>query len=187
MKKLLLVLILLPLLSLGQTWTTQMDSLAKVTEKTNNLPHGICRAFALQESNYNQYAVRAEGNYIEKDGSYARGIRASAYKFSKDNNWQPSFLTEVVQRGESWTMWQLMGDNLRDLGFSYPFFQQDLSLPDQFKYFSLFISKLLKKNSGNIAYTASEYNGGSGAIRGGNFRNKSYVQHILKNIDNFKY
>ncbi len=182
-----IIFILFSITSLGQIWTTQMDSLAKLTEQRDSLPHGICRAFALQESNYNQYATRAEGNYIEDNGSYAKNIRIQSLNFSREHQYQPSVLTEIVQRGQSWTMWQIMGSNLRDMGFKYRYFQEDLSLPDQFKYFSTFISKLLKKHQYNIAYTASEYNGGQGAIRNGDFRNKSYVDHILKNLEKFKY
>ncbi len=164
-----------------------MDSLAKITETNYNLPHGICRSFALQESNYNQYAIRAEANYIEANGTYARNIRAASYQYAKAHNWQPSFLTEVVQRGESWGLWQIMGSNMRDMGFDCPFFAGCIDLDDQFKYFGIFISKLLKKYNGDISYAAAAYNGGYGAIRNGNFRNASYVNHILANIEKFKY
>lgn len=164
-----------------------MDSLAHVTEKQYNLPHGICRSFALQESNYNQYALRAEASYINADGAYARNIRLAAYAFSKAHKYQPSFLTEVVQRGESYGLYQIMGSNMRDMGFDCPFFAPCIGLEDQFKYFAIFIGRLLKKNNGNVSFVASEYNGGYGAIRGGDFRNKGYVSNILRNLERFKY
>lgn len=185
--KLFILTLLFPLLTSGQEWTAKMDSLAKVTESKYNLPHGICQAFALQESNYNKYAVRAEANYLSDTGRYAMNIKKASYKFSKEHNWQPSVLTEIVQRSQSYTMFQIMGSNLRELGLQVPFFEQDLRLKDQFEYFAKFISRLLKKHNGNISYTASEYNGGYGAIRGGNFRNKKYVDNILRNIEKFKY
>ena len=171
----------------AQTWTARMDSLAKVTECKYDLPHGICQAFALQESNYNPYAVRAEGNYITAGGIYASNIRKQSIVFAKNHNYAPSILTEVVQRGQSWTMWQIMGQNLRDLGFDSPFFAGAMWLKKQFEYFATFIGKLLKKHNGNLSYAASEYNGGFGAIRKGNFRNAGYVKNILRNLKQFAY
>ncbi len=182
-----LFLILLPFLSSGTGWSNEMDSLAKITETKYKLPHGICRAFALQESNYNQYATRVESNYISDSTTFARNIRLQAYEFSKRHQWQPSVLTEVVQRGTSYTLFQIMGENLRNMDFQYPFFYEDLALRDQFRYFGTFISTLLIKHQGNVAFAASEYNGGSGAIRGGDFKNPRYVHHILRYLDEFKY
>lgn len=171
----------------AQTWTPRMDELARTIETEYNLPHGICRAFALQESGYNPYAVRAEGNYINAGGRYASNIRKQSVVFAIAHHYQPSILTEVVQRGQSWTMWQIMGQNLRELGFDSPFFGGEMTLDDQFEYFAAFIGNLLKKHKGNVAYAASEYNGGFGAIRKGNFRNAGYVNNILKYLKQFSY
>lgn len=168
-------------------WSNEMDSLAKATEKEFSLPHGICRAFALQESNYNQYAIRAEGDYLEADGRYAENIRRDAAKFSRAHGYQPSILTEIVQRSTSWTVFQIMGQNLRDMGFEVPFFASDLVLPDQFKYFGIFIKGLIMEYGGNVAFAASAYNGGRRAVRNGNYTNKKYVQNILDNLKSFSY
>lgn len=174
--------------SFGQNvWTAEMDSLAKQTERKYDLPHGICQAFALQESGYNRYALRAEGSYMTKGGTYAANIRMAATRFAVTHKYQPSILTEVVQRSESWGYFQVMGNNLRDLGLAVPYFQMDLTPSDQFEYFGRFISKLLTKHQGRVDYTASEYNGGANAIREGDFRNKPYVKAILRNMKQFTY
>lgn len=187
-----IVLMVAFLLSVGsgvraQTWTPEFDSLAKVTEARYRLPHGICRAFALQESHYTPNAVRAEGNYITKNTPFARTIRKHAVAFAKAHGYAPSVLTEIVQRGESHTMWQIMGENLRQMGFDAPFIAGNVALVESFDYFGRFASRLLAKHNGNIAYVASEYNGGAGAIRGGNFRNAGYVRNIVKYVQEFSY
>lgn len=167
-------------------WTATMEKLARSTERDYELPTGICRAFALQESGYNPRAERVEANYVEKTGTYAAKVRADAYKFAKVHNWQPSFLTEVYQRGKSVTLYQIMGINMRDMGYDEPFLNY-IPLTDQFKYFAIFVSRLLKKHKNNLGYAASEYNGGGGAVRGGNFRNPEYVASILRYRARFAY
>lgn len=161
-----------------------MEKFACHTEKEFGLPKGICRAFALQESGYRPFAERVEANYVEKSGTYAKNIRSAAYKFSKERNWIPSFLTEVYNRGKSVTLFQIMGQNMRDMGYNEPFLNY-VSLTDQFHYFGVFVSRLYKKYKGNLGHVASEYNGGSGAVRGGNYRNAPYVSNILKNWRQF--
>lgn len=183
----LVFLLLFSISSLAQAWTNEMDSLAHLTETKYSLPHGTCRAFALQESNYNQYAIRTEANYLTDGGLYAKNIRKQAVAFSVTHRYQPSILTEIVQRSQSYTLFQIMGTNLRELGLKVSFFQEDLVLQDQFMYFGVFISRLVKKHKGNMEYVASEYNGGSRAIRGGNYTNKGYVKNIMRNLEKFKY
>lgn len=172
----------------AQTWTPEMQKFACHTEKTYGLPSGMCRAFALQESNYQPFAERVEANYVEKSGTYAAKIRATAYAFAKAHNWQPSFLTEVYQMGKSVTLFQIMGVNMRAMGYDAPFMNY-VSLTDQFEYFGKFVRPLLKKHNGNIASVASEYNGGYGAVayksKHGRYRNQSYVDKILKYIAKF--
>lgn len=170
-------------------WTPEMDSLAKATEKSFSLPSGVCRAFALQESNYNPNAERVEGNYVELRGTYAKNIRRSAYAFSFSRGWQPSVLTEIYQRGKSVTAFQIMGVNIRDMGYAEPYLNH-ISLPEQFYFFGTFVARLYKKHKGNIASVASEYNGGYGAVayklRNGVYRNQPYVNSILKYIKRFE-
>jgi hypothetical protein len=167
----------------SQTWTPEMQKFADYTEKRYNLPKGTCRVFALKESNYNQYAERVEANYVEKTGTYAANIRRDAYKFSKEHNWQPSVLTEIYQRGKSPGMFQVMGQNLRDMGYNEPYMSR-FSLTDQFEYFGIFISRLFKKHNGNFRAVAAEYNGGYGAVlykvKHGRYRNQDYVDKIEK-------
>lgn len=174
--------------AVAQNWTPEMEKFACHTEKEYGLPSGMCRAFALQESNYQPFAERVEANYVEKTGTYAAKIRAIAYKFAKAHNWQPSFLTEVYQMGKSVTMYQIMGVNMRAMGYSAPFMNY-VALTDQFEYFGRFVKPLLKKHNGNIASVASEYNGGYGAVaykaKHGRYRNQSYVDKILRYIEKF--
>ena len=47
-------------------WTSQMDALAHQTEQQFGLPHGLCRAEALQESGYDTNATREEGGYFNQ-------------------------------------------------------------------------------------------------------------------------
>ena len=189
MRKYICICLLLIVSSVRSQWTPEMDSLAKVTEENFCLPSGICRAFALQESNYNPNAERVEGNYVTSGGTYAKNIRRSAYAFSINHGWQPSVLTEIYQRGKSVTMFQVMGQNIRDLGYNEPYLNH-ISLPEQFVFFGTFVSKLYKKHKGNMASVASEYNGGYGAVayklRNGVYRNQSYVNSILKYIKRFE-
>lgn len=188
MKRLIVLIkiLLFPLIIQAQEWTERMDSLAKVTESIYNLPHGICQAFALQESAYNHYAIRAEANYIDDEGTYAKNIRSQAAAFVKKKG-KPSFFTEVVQRGQSYGLFQVMGQNLRTMGLEEPYLEQGFHLKDQFDYFGKFISQLLKKYNGNVSYVASAYNGGSKAINGGNYTNKGYVSNINRNLNKFTY
>lgn len=188
MKKILLCFFLMFAVSGFSQWTSEMDSLAKVTEKNFKLPSGTCRAFALQESNYNPNAERVEGNYVESNGTYAKNIRRAAYKFSFAHGWQPSVLTEIYQRGKSVTMYQIMGNNVREMGYDEPYINH-IPLAEQFFLFGTFVSRLYKKHNGNMASVASEYNGGYGAVayklRNGVYRNQSYVNNILKYINRF--
>lgn len=169
-----------------KVWTPTMEKFARSAEREYDLPTGICRAFALQESGYNPIAERVEANYVEKTGTYAARVRADAYKFAKARNWQPSVLTEIYQRGKSVTLFQIMGVNMRDMGYDEPFLNH-VALTDQFKYFGIFVSRLLKKHKGNLGFAASEYNGGGGAVRGGNYRNPEYVKNILRYRQRFAY
>jgi hypothetical protein len=169
-------------------WTPEMEQFASYTEKQYELPKGLCRAFALKESNYQPFAERVEANYVEKTGTYAKNIRAAAYKFARERHWQPSFLTEVYNRGKSITLFQIMGQNMRDMGYSQPYLNY-VSLNDQFDYFGKFIQPLVKKHKGNIAAVASEYNGGYGAVKykatHGVYRNQAYVDGLLRNLQRF--
>ena len=169
--------------AIAQTWTPEMEKFARHTEKEFGLPSGTCRAFALQESNYQPFAERVEANYVEKTGTYAAKIRSAAYAFAKAHNWQPSFLTEVYQMGKSVTLFQIMGVNMRDMGYDAPFMNY-VALTDQFHYFGIFVSRLHRKHKGNFASVASEYNGGYGAVaykaKHGRYRNQPYVDNILR-------
>lgn len=178
-------IVFLASVSSAQTWTKEMQMFAEYTEKQYKLPSGICRAFALQESNYNPFAERVEANYVNEGGTYGKKIRADAYAFAKARRFQPSFLTEVYNRGKSVTMFQIMGQNLRAMGYDQPFLNY-ISLTDQFHYFGEFVSKLFKKHNGNIGHVASEYNGGAGAVRSGNYRNAGYVRNILSYRQKFQ-
>ena len=179
----------------AQAWTAEMDSLAKETEAKYKLRPGTCKAFSWQESNHNPYAIRVEANYVEATGAYAKRVRMESRAFSKANNGLPSYLTEVYQMGTSWTQYQIMGVNVRALGYKSPFLYP-IPMHTAFDMFGRFFSNLVKKHNGDYAYAIGEYNGGYGAVmRKVNgkwqrrpvlqFRNLRYVTRVTAFIREF--
>lgn len=174
-----------------------MDSLAKLTDATFGLRPGTYQAFSWQESNHRPYAIRTEANYVEASGAYAKRVRAESYAFAKANGWLPSYLTEVYQRGTSFGPTQIMGINLRAMGYKGPYLQQ-ITLAEHCEFFGRFFSALVKKHNGDYAYAIGEYNGGYGAVmrkvKGkwqrrpvSQFRNLPYVTRVSHFIQQFSY
>jgi len=152
-----------------------MDNLARQTECKYSLPHGTCRAFALQESNYDSNASRVETGYFNEGSRYFKNIAAESVQFLSEN---PGFTIPLVversQRSISHGMYQIMGQNYRAMGYSKEFI--DPTLEEQFEYFGKFVSNLFKRYK-TLPRVASAYNTGS--------PDKTYRQYV-KNILNYQ-
>jgi hypothetical protein len=162
-----------------------MDSLAKITECKYDLPRGTCQAFSLQESNHSRHAVRVEANYVEASGSYAKRVRTESRAFASANNWQPSFLTEVHQRGTSYGPMQIMGINIRALGYKGKF-MSEIRLSEHYEFFGRFVANLRKRWPVQSDWIAA-YNAGSPRKKNGRYVNQSYVDNVQKYIKRFSY
>jgi hypothetical protein len=157
-----------------------MDSLAKATESKYGLPHGTCRAFALQESNYNASATRVETGYFNTGSRYYANIVRDASQFA--DKYGCDEITERAYRSISFGCFQVMGENLRSLGYAeitLPKFTKDL--PAQFEYFGKFVAPLWNKYH-SLAKVASVYNTGSPNKTG-----RQYVKNVCRYQKKFNY
>ena len=166
-------------------WDSLKDSLAQATELKYGLPHGICRAEALQESAYNPWAFRVETSFVNDGGRYSRNVEREAEAFVYDTSNHFADVTdnfvnvERIERGESFGLFQIMGENLRILGYKNRFINP--TLVEQFDFFGKFYQKLwLTYHS--IAICASVYN--SGSVRN---KNGQYAHNIIRYQRQFRY
>lgn len=164
--------LLLPSLAHAGAWTSQMDMLARSTETRYHLPHGTCRAFALQESGYSPQAYRVETGYFNQGSRYYRKVVASSQLFAESHAGSDP-VTEQAYESISFGMFQLMGFNLRSLGCQRIVLTQ-ISLDEQFEYFGRFVSPLFKRY-GSLARVASAYNTGSPNKTG-----RQYVKNVCR-------
>lgn len=180
------VLLFLPVMAMSATWTEQMQRLATQTESKYNLPAGSCYAFAKQESGFNPYATRFETHYGLGGGRYARMVRSHATEWSRIWHGTPSMWTETVDCGKSWGIFQIMGINLRNLGYDGQYMNEILSddgLAEQFEYFGRFVRDLRKRFPRLTDWIAA-YNAGSPRrTRSGAYINQGYVNNILKYME----
>lgn len=162
-----------------------MDSLAHVTEREFKLPHGTCRAFALQESGYDSSATRVETGYFNAGSRYALAITRESIQFladhqdTEDSDQVSSLAVERAQRSISYGLFQLMGETLRQLGYARVIIAP--SVREQFYYFGVFASGLLKHYH-TLARAASAYNTGNP-----DKTDRPYVKHVLAYQKKFNY
>lgn len=151
----------------ADAWTAWDDSLAARMECANEFPEATFQTFAYKESGYNAEAWRFEIAYSDKTGSYYQKIRARAYAYCKARgfNGKPSVDTEIAQRGISWGMFQILGDNLRECGLKKPF-MSTLTRSESFEYFAKFFAPIWNKRR-NFHLACVEYNGGAAAVARG--------------------
>lgn len=166
-------------------WTERMDSLARATEMKHDLPHGTCKAFSLQESNHRRDAERVEANYVSASGAYAKRVRSEALAFSRANGGLPSYLTEIYQRGKSVTQFQIMGINVRSLGYNGKYLS-GIRLSEAFDLFGRFVANL-RKRWPKLEDWIAAYNAGSPRMRGGRYVNQAYVDNVTRYIQTFSY
>ena len=160
-------------------WTPRMDSLARQTESEYHLPHGTCHAFALQESNCDSSATRVETGYFNIGSTYYKRVMQSADRFVQDHAGS-DVITERAYQSISFGLFQIMGFNYRAMGYDNPKLPE-IALEDQFKYFGLFASDLVKRYH-TLARVASAYNTGSPNKTG-----RQYVKNVLKYQRRFSY
>ncbi len=162
---------MLPALASAQ-WGHREDSLARATETRFALPHGVCHAFSRQESSDRASAVRVETGYFNVGSRYYLGIVRDASDFA--DKYGVDEITERAYRSISFTRFQLMGQNLRAMGYNEPIMpliaRNDSA---QFEYFGKFLSGLFKRYK-TLARVASAYNTGNP-----NKTYRPYVKHIL--------
>jgi hypothetical protein len=161
--KLILFLILLFFITTNgkaQSWTSKMDSLARMTEAEWTMPHGTCKAFSLQESGYDTNAVRIETGYFNAGSKYAKAIETQSQLWvdTNSNKWKIPVSIERSQRSESFGLFQIMGENYRVLGFNENYIQP--TIEEQFYYFGKFAGPEWKKLH-NLAKLASWFNSGN--------------------------
>jgi hypothetical protein len=151
----------------ADAWTRSDDSIADRIECANGFPEATLQTFAYKESGYDAEAWRFEIAYSDKTGSYYQKIRARAYAFCKARgfNGRPSVDTEIAQRGISWGMFQMLGDNLRETGCKR-LFMSGLTRAESFEFFALFFDKIWQKRK-NFHLACVEYNGGAAAVTRG--------------------
>jgi hypothetical protein len=156
-----------------------MDSNARRTERKFNLPHGTCQAFALQESHYDWQATRVEMSYYNDGTRYWRKIAEDSRAYLDTAHYPMPLSIERSQRAESTGLFQIMGENLRILGFERQYIE--LTLAEQFEYFGRYIAPLFARWH-SLAIVASVYNSGSSKNRAG-----SYAKHIVAYQRKFYY
>src|ERR1051325_829862 len=105
----------------AQTWTARMDSLARQLEREHTYPHGTSHAFAAQESwpPYDTASVRDESAYFNKGSRMEDSVQAQSARFVREH--PEHGLTVVVERAQesiSYGIFQIMGYNLRKMGFT---------------------------------------------------------------------
>lgn len=160
-------------------WTSRMDTLAHKTEAEFVLPHGTCQAFALQESNYDTLAVRVEVGYFNDGSRYWKKISSDSKTFLDSMGYQEPLYNERSQRSISTGLFQIMGENIRIMGYLKEFIY--LSIEEQFHYFGTFVAPLFKKYR-SLARVASAYNSGSPNQSSGR-----YAKNIVRYRKQFSY
>lgn len=173
-------LLLLPAIAIGASWNDRLENLAKQTEAKYHLPHGSCRAFALQESYYDTSASRVESGYYNIGSRYYTSILKDAVAFLAVHHEYtiPSEL-ERAQRSISYGLFQIMGQNYRALGYEDEFIHP--TVEEQFEYFAVFLHSLITRYY-SLARAASAYNTGNP-----NNVNRQYVKNILSYQRRFSY
>lgn len=148
------------------------DDLFAAAETTHNLPAGILRAMAVQESGLNPWAGRFERAFQEHyinsrmrsdlPGLWPRGVSEE---------------TERVWRSTSWGLLQVMGQVARELGFVGPFLSQLTDPETGIEFGARQLAAKLKKYP-VLADALSAYN--SGVPTAAN--RDSYVAPILARL-----
>ena len=143
----------------AHSWTPYMDSLATTTENQFSLPHGICRSFALQESNYDSNATRIESAYFNENSKTDIMVSNYAAHFLNSHpDYDNTITIEKAQLSISFGMFQIMGINYRQLGYNNE--NINPTLEEQFYYFGKFVAPIWKKLH-NISSLAAWYNTGN--------------------------
>jgi len=177
-----LCLLCLPLFlgSSQHTWTPQMDNLAHQTEQQFNLPHGLCKAEALQESNWDPTATREEGGYFNQGSRYSTTIATQSAAFLNAHpEYDNTLAIERAQRSISFGCFQVMGENFREMGYDKE--NINPTLEEQFYYFGKFVTPIWKKYH-SVAQIAAAYNTGNPNKTG-----RSYDKNVVKYQQQFSY
>jgi len=161
-------------------WTARIDSIARATEQEFGFPHGTCRAFALQESNYDSLATREESSYFNAGSRYQSQIKKDALAFCAAHpEYDLPVSVERAQRSISTGFFQIMGEGFRTLGYDAEFIEP--SLIEQFHYFGLFVRPLFARYH-SLAKVAAAYNTGNPKRTG-----RSYDRNIVRYQRKFSY
>ena len=162
------------------SWTPKMDSFAHFYEAKYSLPHGLMRAESLQESGYDTEASREENSYYNDGSLYAKNVTAEAKAFLDACDYcQQTIELERSQRGISFGLFQMLGENFRVAGYKKEFI--DPTIDEQFDYAAKALSKLWNKYH-SVALVASCWNTGEPKNPNG-----KYAKNIVKYVNQFKY
>lgn len=131
--------------------------------------HKIKTGTIMAESNWDQYATRYEPKFQK------RYIDSNDKYFMYSDNYKKDLAT-------SWGLYQIMGVNLRKLGFDGDF--RNDYLPDtklQEFYYDKYTRRFLKKYQNNVGDFIASYNAGKPRFRAnGEYKNQTYVNRVLR-------
>jgi len=165
--KTLIILFLIFFARLSFAQSSQFDTLAHYYEFTDTLPIHLCRAFAMTESSMNPNATREENTYFNMGDRYTQVVYNESVLFLKNHPAYRETLTiERAQRTISYGYFQIMGENLRRMGYSKQGIQPTIN--EQFFYFIKFITPIWRRyhdvvilanwyNSGHLSSKPTEY------------------------------
>jgi hypothetical protein len=180
----------------AQTWTPADDSAARVAEAKHKIPRGILQALASRESGFEHEAFRVEISYTQQGGTYFTLIKTRARAFCRARNWsgKPSVETEITQRGSSWLMYQIIGDNIREVcKIDLPFLTMITRARSHDVAATFFRHYFVEQNC-NLHHALVAYNGGPKAVtRGRAWYAKAkhnpweYADDVLKRQKKYSY
>jgi hypothetical protein len=183
-----LVLALIAILSrccYAQKWDSAKVAIVKKYECQYGLPHGIYRALNLQENSgkVDSFAKpRVESGWFNVgEYHYNDGVRLTwtfLWAHPEVATVVP-FEIERLQEVTSWGEIQTMGFNLRDMGYTKPYFV-DMTFEERAKYGVKFLYlRCWKPAKGNLARALKYYNGPK--IK------QSYIDHVTAALRKFSY
>ena len=166
--------------------------------KARNIPLEFLRAIAVVESNNDPFAIRFERNYrwlwqnstnkpFRRVSSQQAATAGAPDDFSRPPHkwgWYSSADTEWTGQKTSWGYFQVMGANLRSIGYTKPFTELCCDAELSVRFAATFISKLHTRFYARHGWAgiAAAYNAGRPRYLEGTkiYTNQVYVNRVSK-------
>lgn len=142
--------------------------------RRHGLPFELVAAIIAVESSDNPWASRFEPAFFRRYIQNNPDIRAIS---------PCSLDTEKMLRATSFGPMQVMGQVARERGFKGPYLTQLCEPRIGIEYGCIHLAAFARK-FGPLGWAAvcAAYNGGAGAVRGGDFTNPEYPAKVLRNL-----